>query len=50
MLDADDSLEIDRAVLESFVVVLNTFGKELFTAPELASVSSDRTAVFWRFD
>lgn len=41
MLEADDSVEIDRAVLGSFVVVLNTFGDELFASTELASVSSN---------
>lgn len=46
MLEADESLEIDRTVLGSFVVVLNTFGNELFAVPELASVSGDCTAVF----
>ncbi|KAF7796133.1 hypothetical protein EIP86_007306 [Pleurotus ostreatoroseus] len=46
MLEADDSVERDQTVLDSLVGVLDTFGKDLFVVPELASVGTHHISIF----
>ena len=50
ILEADDIVEHDQTVLDSLVVVLNTFGKDLFVVPELASVGTLHVLLLQQFD